>query len=452
MSLLIRNVTILTNDASNQVIPDGAVAIQGNKIVAVGDETSLRERYARNTMNLLDGQGRVLMPGFTNAHMHFYSTYARGMPLSHPMNNFHEILKYLWWALDKVLDLDAVYYSAVLPALLGVKLGVTSVIDHHASPYAIDGSLDRIQDALELAGVRGILCYEISDRDGKEIRDQGLAENERYIRRSQQAKAANPDAMFDGMVGLHASFTLDDDSLEKAAALCDGVDRGAHIHMLEDKVDETLTREQYGRDVVERLNHFGLLRSNSITAHGIFLDDAGAKLLADSDTMVVHQAQSNMNNAVGRADVFRLLQNGVTVGIGTDGMTPDLRREAMTGYLMHKHHLADNNVGWGEFETMTLKNNPAIYERISGQKVGRVEEGYLADLILLDYYPPTPMNDGNTWGHFLFGLVDTPVNTTIINGKIIMHDKVINGVDEAKIAADSRQCAEAVWKKFQGSS
>lgn len=443
MTLLIHNVTIFTNDASNTVIKNGAVAIDDNKIVATGTENKLKAQYS--DFEMLDGEGRLLMPGFSNVHMHFYGMYARGIALSKPMNNFHEILQHLWWALDKVLDSDAVYYSALFPAILGIRKGVTSVIDHHASPNAIDGSLDRIQDALEEVGVRGILCYETSDRDGKEIRDKGLRENERYIRKSQQ------ESMFDGMVGLHASFTLDDDSLQQATTLCDSLNRGVHIHMLEDKVDETLTREKYGRGVVARLNHFGLLRENSITAHGIFVDDNDIAMLADSNTIVVHQAQSNMNNAVGRADVFKLLENGITVGIGTDGMTPDLRREAMSGYLMHKHHLSDNNVGWGEFETMTLKNNPAIYQRLSGQKVGRIEVDYLADIILLDYFPPTPLSGDNIWGHFLFGFVDAPVNTTIINGKVVMHDKIIDTLDEAKIAADSRQVAQRVWKRFHNS-
>lgn len=446
MGLLIHNVTIFTNDGDNRVIADGAVAVDGTRIVAVGTGAELAGRYGE--FERLDGNGRLLMPGFTNAHMHFYGMYARGMSLRQTPHNFHEILQYLWWALDKVLDDEAVYYSALIPAITAVRHGVTSMIDHHASPNACMGSLDRIEEALTQVGVRGLLCYETSDRDGKGIRDAGLAENERYIRKCQAAKAANPDHLFDGMMGLHASFTLDDDSLEQAVAIASGLNRGCHVHMLEDFVDETMTREKYGRSVVERLAHFGVLDSRSITAHGIFLDDAGRKLLADSNTIVVHQAQSNMNNAVGRADVFALLNAGVTVGIGTDGMTPDLRREAMTGYLLHKHHMSDNNLGWVEYETMTMKNNPAIFQRLTGQQVGRVEAGYLADLILLDYYPPTAFNGGNFWGHFLFGLVDADVDTTIVNGKVIMRHKQIAHLDEAAIAAASRKVAERVWRNY----
>ena len=446
MGLLIHNVTIFTNDEQNTILRDYAVAVEGARITAVSPTPDLIAKYP--DFQQIDGGGRLLMPGFTNTHMHFYGMYARGMSLNRTPHNFHEILQYLWWALDKVLDDEAVYYSALIPAITAVRHGVTSMIDHHASPNWCAGSLDRIEEALTQVGARGLLCYELSDRDGKAIRDAGLAENERFIRKSQTAKAANPDHLFDGMMGLHASFTLDDESLEKAVSIAASLDRGCHIHMLEDFVDETLTQEKYGRSVVERLAHFGVLGPHSITAHGIFLDDAGRKLLADSDTIVVHQAQSNMNNAVGRADVFALLNSGVTVGIGTDGMTPDLRREVMTGYLMHKHHVSDNNLGWVEYEQMALKNNPAIYRRLTGQKVGRIEPGYLADIILLDYYPPTPLTGGNLWGHFLYGVVDTAVNTTIINGKIIMHDKQIPSIDEVAIAAQSRVVAGRVWKRY----
>lgn len=446
MSLLIHNVTIFTNDAKNTVLHNQAVAIEGTRIVALGAEAELKAQYSH--LKQLDGEGRLLMPGLTNTHMHFYGMYARGMSLNATPNNFYEILQHLWWALDKVLDDEAVYYSALIPAISAVRRGVTSMIDHHASPNACAGSLDRIEDALTKVGVRGLLCYEVSDRDGKVIRDAGLAENERYIRKCQAAKAANEDHLFDGMMGLHASFTLDDESLEQAVKIAKGLGRGCHIHMLEDFADETLTQKLYGRSVVERLDHFGVLSHKSIAAHGIFLDDGGRKLLADSDTIVVHQAQSNMNNAVGRADIFALLEAGVTVGIGTDGMTADLRREVMTGYLLHKHHMADNNLGWSEYEQMAMKNNPAIYQRLTGQKVGRIERGYLADIILVDYYPPTAFHGDNFWGHFLFGMIDADVNTTIINGRVLMHDKQIAHVNEAQIAADSRRVAERVWKKY----
>lgn len=447
MGLLIHNVTIFTNDPQRPLVANGAIAIEGTRIVAVGAAAELLTQY--NGFEQMNGHGRLLMPGLTNAHMHFYGLYARGLALNQTPHNFHEILQHLWWALDKVLDDEAVYYSALLPAITAVRHGVTSIIDHHASPHAVDGSLDRIEEALSQIGVRGLLCYELSDRDGRAIRDKGLAENERYIRKCIAAREADADDLFEGMMGLHASFTLDNESLEKAAATAQSLNRGCHIHLLEDAVDERLSCEKYGRGAVERLYQFGVLSEKSLVAHGIFLDEHGRELIADTNTMVVHQAQSNMNNAVGRADVFALLDKGITVGIGTDGMTPDLRREIMTGFLMHKHHTADNNLGWAEYEQMALRNNPAIYQRLTGQKIGRIGVGYLADVILVDYYPPTPLTEDNFWGHFLFGLIDAAVNTTIINGRVVMHNKEIPHVDEAQLAAESRVVAARVWENYR---
>ncbi len=447
MDLLIHNVTILTNDDDNRVIDDGAVAIEGSRISAVGKHEALAADFSG--LERLDGQRRLLMPGLVNAHMHFYGTYARGLALPRQPQDFGQILDWLWWTLDKALDLDGVYYSAVLPAILGVKHGVTAFIDHHASPHAVEGSLDKIEEALALVGARGLLCYEVSDRDGKAIRDAGVEENARYIRKCQEARQQDPDHLFDGMMGLHASFTLDDDTLRLAVDTASALDRGHHIHVLEGTLDEEETGRKYGAGVAQRLVDFGVFGNKSIAAHGIYLDERGRDQVAQTETIVVHNPQSNMNNAVGRSDVFALLERGVMVGIGTDGMSPDIKVDVRTGYLMHKHHLQDPNAGWTAFQDMLMKHNPAIYGRLTGQKVGRVAAGYLADLILVDYASPTALNSQTTWGHFLYGIADAPVNTTIINGEIVMHDKHIEGIDEAEIARASQAVATETWHRFK---
>ncbi len=447
MDLLISNALIFTND-DNRVLEDHAVAIEGAVIRAVGPEKDLEAKFP--TLERLDGGGRLLMPGLTNVHMHFYGTYARGLALPGRPRNFVQILEQLWWRLDRSLDPEAVYYSALLPAISAVRNGCTSVIDHHASPNAVEGSLDRIEEALALVGLRGLLCYEVSDRDGAQVREQGLQENSRYIRKCRRCRAEDPAHRFDAMVGLHAAFTLDDHSLERAADLSSSLGRGVHVHLLEDLADQDRCLSRYGAGAVERLQKFDLLGPRTIAAHGVHLDESGVEVIAGTDTIVTHQAQSNMNNAVGRADVFKLLDRGITVGIGTDGMTPDLRQEVRAGYLLHKHHLGDCNAGWGEYEAMTLKNNPVIYRRLTGQKVGRVKPGFLADLILVDYFPATPLTAQNFWGHFLYGIVDSSVNTTLVNGQMVMHNKEMPHLDEARIAAASRACAEKVWKRFLG--
>lgn len=446
MSLLIHNVLIFANNDQNTVLEGHAVAIEGSRIQEIGGESELKQKYMQ--FEQFDGGGRLLMPGLINAHMHFYGTFARGLALQQAPSNFHEILKLLWWKLDSALDLQAVYYSALVQAISAVKHGVTSIIDHHASPKAVAGSLDKIEEALNLLGLRGLLCYEVSDRDGEEIRELGLQENARYIQKCKNARQENPDHLFDGMVGLHASFTLENESLQKAAELSKTSNRGCHIHLLEDRVDGDITRGKFQIGVVERLREFGILGEKTITAHGIHLDESEVDLLAETDTVVVHNPQSNMNNAVGRTDIFKLLQKEILVGIGSDGMSANIWPDVRTATLLHKHDLQNSNAGWNEIQQITLKNNPKIFERISGQKVGRIEPDYLADLILVDYFPPTPMTGENIWGHFLFGIADAPVDSTIVNGRVIMKNKEMAGLDEEGIAAHARECAKDVWQRF----
>ena len=296
--------------------------------------------------------------------------------------------------------------------------------------------------------MRGVLCYEVSDRDGEEIRELGLQENARYIQKCQNARQENPSHLFDGMVGLHASFTLENESLQKAAELSKTSNRGCHIHVLEDGVDGDITREKFHIGVVERLREFGILGEKTIAAHGIHLDESEMDLLKETDTIIVHNPQSNMNNAVGRTDIFKLLDKEILLGIGTDGMSANIWPDVRTANLLHKHDLRNSSAGWNEIKQMTLKNNPKIFERVSGQKVGSLAPGYLADLVLVDYFPPTPMTGENIWGHFLFGIADAAVDTTIVNGRVIMQNKQIAGLDEKEIAVHARGCAEQVWRRF----
>lgn len=446
MNLLIHSVTIFTNDGQNSLLWNNAVAIEGSRIKEVGEEADLQKKYTGYQQ--IDGQGRLLMPGLINVHMHFYSTFARGLALPSQPKNFHEILKMLWWKLDSSLDSEAVYYSALIPAITAIKKGVTSIIDHHASPNAVDGSLDRIEDALSQVGLRGVLCYEVSDRNGKGIAQKGLRENERYIKKCRMAKGKDSHHLFDAMMGLHASFTLDDDTLELTAELSRSLQRGCHIHLLEDGVDGRITKEKYGRGVVERLQKFGILGDQTIAAHCIHLTEEEKNLLAQSKTMIAHNPQSNMNNAVGRTDIFGYIKRGVLVGIGTDGMSADLKPDIRTATLLHKHDLKNYNVGWNEIQQMALRNNPAIFEKVSGQKIGRIEPDYLADLILVDYFPPTSLTGDNFWGHFLYGIADAEVDTTIINGRVAMRNKEIPDIDEQEVANKAKIVAKRVWERF----
>lgn len=446
MNLVIYNVQIFTNDDNNTILQEHAVVIEGSKIKDIIPDKEIDEKY--RDFKKMDCHHRLLMPGLINTHMHFYSTFARGLALQKSPQNFHEILSELWWKLDSALDLKSIYYSALLPVINSIKHGVTSVIDHHSSPNAIEGSLDKIEEAMDLLGLRGVLCYEMSNRNGLDKCQLALEENARYIQKCRMEKEQNADHPYDGMVGLHASFTLDDGALKRAAELSWATDRGCHIHVLEDEVDRAETKDKFDRGVVIRLEEDGILGEKSIAAHGIYLTENEMNLLSATDTIVVHNPQSNMNNAVGRTNIFRLMEKDILVGLGSDGMTADIKLDTRAANLLHKHDLRDANTAHFEVQKMVLKNNAKIFNRVSGQKVGRIEKDYLADIILIDYCPPTTMTGENFWGHFLYGISDAPVDTTIINGRIAMHGKQIAGLDEENIAAHARECADAVWQRF----
>jgi len=446
MKTLIHNAVIFTNAGATPVLSSHAVVIDGHRIAEISPENAARQKHPEAAR--LDAGGRLLMPGLINAHMHFYSTFARGLALPQQPRDFAEVLRLLWWKLDASLDDAAVYYSALLAATTAVRHGVTAVIDHHASPNAIAGSLDRIAEALELVGMRGVLCYEITDRNGKAGAAAGLAENERFLQKCRNANHEDERHLFDAMVGLHASFTVDDDTLEAAAGLSRAHRAGCHVHVLEDPVDQQLTRARYGRAVIERLHACGILGSQSLAAHCIHLTKADQEVLAQTQTQVAHNPQSNMNNAVGRTDVFGLLQRGITVGLGTDGMSPALLPDLRTANLLHKHDLHDCNAGWNEIQQMALRNNPAIYRRLTGKRVGEIAPGSLADLVLIDYYPATPLTPENFWGHLLYGIAEAPVDTTMINGKIVVQNGKLLQLDDQQIAAEARTVAQRVWQRF----
>ncbi|MBU4484123.1 amidohydrolase family protein, partial [bacterium] len=301
--MLVKNGTVVCPD---RIIADGAVYIENGIIADIGEKSTFEKKYKDDHV---DACGGLIMPGLINTHMHFYSTFARGMSLDgKSATNFVEILEKLWWRLDKKLTEEDIYYSALIPLIESVKCGTTTIIDHHASPFAVEGSLELLAKAVEEIGLRASLCYEISDRDGKEIADSGIAENVRFI------KEHKGSDVLSGLMGLHASFTISDETLEKAVSEASSLNVGCHVHVAEDKADLDDSKSKYEMGVVERLNSRGVLGPNTIAGHCIHISDKEIDLLADTKTNVVHNPESNMNNAVGCARVIDMFKKNVLVG------------------------------------------------------------------------------------------------------------------------------------------
>lgn len=441
--MILKNGRVITQDKDRPYIEDGAVVIEGNKIIAVDTTENILAKYREE--DIIDVDGKVIMPGFINTHHHIYSAFARGMASSgKPNENFLEILENLWWKIDKKLSLEDLKYSAYTTYIDCIKKGVTTVFDHNASPFAVTGSLDSIADAAKDLGLRTCLCYEVSDRDGEKIAQEGIDENINFI------KKYNTDEqnMIKGMFGLHASFTLSDETLRKCDEELKGLNAGYHVHVAEGIDDLEQCLEKYGKRVVERLRDMDILGDKTIAVHCIHVTDDELNILRDTNTMVVHNPESNMGNAVGCQPFLELHQKGITIGLGTDGYTSDMTESMKVANIIHKHVKQNPSVAWGEVPVSMFENNRKIAQKYFSGDLGILRAGALADVIVVDYDPLTPMNENNINSHILFGFTGKDVVTTIIDGKVIMQDRKLVGINEKEIFKTSREVAKKLWDRM----
>ena len=439
--LLIENGLVLSTGGKPFVRRNHSVLVENGLITRVAP----KGKFGRFTGKRIDASCKVVMPGLINAHNHFYSTFARGLTKGRPAKDFMGVLRNLWWRLDRALTTEDCYYSALIALLDSIRHGTTTIIDHHASPNAAVGSLGEIARAVKETGLRACLCYELSDRDGAEIAKQGLAENAWFIRQCQQQNDPHLNALF----GLHASFTISDATLEKAATLGQMLCTGFHIHVAEAQGDQDVALRKSGKRVVERLKQFEILGRRSIAAHCIHITPKEMDLLAETQTAVVHNPQSNLNNAVGIAKIIEMKRRGVLLGLGTDAMTTNMLEELRVA--LWAQHLANDNpsVGFGEVTHALFSANAEIAARSFGPRFGEIREGAVGDIAVFDYDPPTPLDDTNMFGHLMFGISQACCDTTIVGGRVLMENKKLAlNLDVERINARARELAQALWKRF----
>ena len=445
--MLIKNARVVTWDEPNEIFEDHAVWVDSGFIAEVGPSTELASRHSDG--EVLDARGQLLMPGNLCAHTHFYGAFARGMAIpGRAPKDFPEILRKLWWPLDKSLTEEDVRYSTLVCLVDAIKHGTTTLIDHHASPNFIHGSLDVIADALTESGLRGVLCYEVTDRDGEDKAKAGIEENVRFIERCRDGQVAGGRVA--ATFGLHASLTLSERTLDLSRSYApEGT--GFHIHVAEHEVDEDDSLEKSGKRVVNRLNDHGILGEKTIVAHAIHVDAREVELLAESATWVTHQPRSNMNNGVGVADVGSLMQAGVKVCLGNDGFSNAMWEEWKAAYLLHKvWHRDPRRMPGDVLARMAVDHNAELAHQFFPQGVlGKIALGAHADLILVDYHPTTPLSGGNLPWHILFGFHESMVTSTIVAGKILMRERELLTLDEEQITARSRELASTVWERYQ---
>ncbi len=420
----------------------GYLVAEGGRIERVGEGPAPEIPGAE----YIDAEGRLLTPGLVSAHGHLYSTLARGMPLSgFTPKSFREILEGLWWKLDRALTSDDVYISALVGGIWHLRRGVTAIFDHHASPSAIEGSLSQIKRAVVgKLGMRCDLCYEVTDRGGEAERDLGIAENVRFAQEDTESGLAA--AHF----GLHASFTLSDESLEKSVSAAEPLGLAFHTHLAEGKEDPIDSLQKYGMRTAERLDKFGILTEGTLLIHGIQLSGAELELLSQRPASVIHNPRSNMNNAVGAAQVVTMLSRGIKVGIGTDGFGADILGEMLVARLL-AHHVAGDSTVLSDAELLRiLGHNYELAERSFEIPFGKLAPGYAADLVIWDYRPPTPLDGGNLLSHLLFAGISEGLSpdTVMVAGEVLLSGGKLTRVDEEGALAKAREAAEALWKRI----
>lgn len=375
--------------------------------------------------HLIDCKGLLVTKSFANAHHHIYSVLSRGMPPpAIPPANFYEKLKYVWWKLDKSLETEMIEASALYAGMMSLKAGVTFVIDHHASPFAISKSLETIANSFDSLGLSHLLCYEISDRDGMSKAVEGLQYTDHYLKSRQ------------GLVGLHASFTVSDQTMKQAALLVGKYNSGVHIHTAEDKYDQDHCKINYKKSVVERYQNFGFLNSSkSILVHCLHLDNAEKKTLMQNKAWVVENMESNLNNKVGVFN-FKNMENRIM--LGTDGMHSNMIRSAQYAYFAG---------------LKTVPKSPVdIYRRLRNVHHYLSQNAFQGDgennLVVLDYNTPTSIHSDNFAGHFIYGFEASHVKHVISGGKLTVRDRRLVSGNEDEILKYAREMGKRLWKKL----
>lgn len=444
MMLVIGNGKLFTRNDEMPFVENGAVAIEGTKIAAVGETEAIKKQYG--DAEFIDAKGGVIMPAFINTHEHIYSAMARGLSIKgYNPKGFLDILDGQWWTIDRHLTLEQTKYSAVETLISCIRNGVTTVFDHHASFGQIGGSLFTIADVAKELGVRACLCYEISDRDGMDKARESVMENAEFIR---YALKDDTD-MIAGMMGMHAQFTISDATMDLAAAnKPDEV--GYHIHVAEGIEDLHDCLKKYGKRIVDRLMDFNILGEKTLLGHCIYINPHEMDLIKDTNTMVVHNPESNMGNACGCPPTMELVHRGILTGLGTDGYTHDMIESYKVANVLHKHHLCDANAAWGEVPKMLFENNAAIANRYFKTPLGVLKEGAAGDVIVVDYNPPTQLDASNINGHILFGMTGRDVVTTVANGRVLMKDREIKVIDVEEAMAKCREESSKLWHSING--
>ena len=437
--MLFKNAVICAIEPETQTVTPfkGHVLIDQGKIERFFSE---QETSLPDTETEIDLHGRVLTVPNVNFHEHIYSRLAKGLPINGPMDNFVHILQTLWWKLDRFLDLDMVQASAELTVLEAVRHGVTYLFDHHASPApdAVKGSLQRIADTLQKAGLRGVLAFEVSDRNGAEIARESIAENAEF--------AAAQTSEIKAMMGLHAPFTLSDETLRRVADVVRALELGIHIHVAEDRADVEHTRKEHGLSIARRLQSFNLLNERSLLIHGVHLGDEDYRIIREHGAALAYNPDSNLNNAVGLPH-YAAVPKEIPVLAGTDGMHANVVRSLKQLFLLYRHQGNSFDKAFAWLQKIFFDQLRFVQRYFPDFPLLR--QGDRADFIVWDYVPPTPFTAENFWGHYIYAMTEAPIYSVVQNGGLLLHERNFTRLDEKALQENIIRQGHRLYERFK---
>jgi cytosine/adenosine deaminase-related metal-dependent hydrolase len=292
-----------------------------------------------------------------------------------------------------------------------------------------------LKRAVERVGLRSALCYEVTDRNGAEGRDLGIAENLAF-------QAEHQSALTRGMIGGHASFTLGDDSLGRLSDAVARTGSSLHIHVAEDLADVEDCRVRHGRAIPERLQAHGLLAARALLAHCVHLTAPELETVHLLGAWIAHNPRSNMNNNVGQAPTAAFRR----AALGTDGMDQDLLAEARAAYLKMR------DSGRSDAMSATLQllaGGHRLAAALFGLPFGKLDTGAPADLLVLAYAPPTPLHADNLAGHLLFGVDRSHVTHVLVAGRWVVRERRLVNLDASALWERARSAAAALWQRME---
>jgi putative selenium metabolism protein SsnA len=442
--ILIKNVTVIQDPLIPEITPGTSIVIVDDLIRAVGLTNDLLKLFPEASQ--VDGQGCLLLPGLIDAHTHFYSALTTCMPFKGESPRvFHEVLTNLWWKFDKALILEEeIALSVLAGCIASLKSGITSVFDHHSSPLNIPDCLDVIAANTRKCGLRACLAYETSDRDGVETCNQAIRENIRFIKSAQKQK----DSMIQGLFGLHAVYSLSDETLKRCVAESSGLETGFHMHMSEHKREIVQFKQTHNQSIPEFLAEIGILQSQTILAHTVHIDTNDIGILKSTNSFNVHNPHSNISNGVGIAPLCDMARLDQPVGLGSDGFY-DLPQEMVYAKLLQ--NLASGNPSAFSDQmalSLVYDHNVRFAENIFHCKLGKIKPGYKADLIFIAYEPFTPIEVNNLTSHIFTAITTGTVRKVFIDGHLVLQDGYPVHFDEAQIRAQARKVAQNIWKRM----